>query len=117
MAHRDFASRIHVRNASERGQTRTDVNDPERTPSTRRGFVLDLRPPASGVLEWRVSSTRPQQGGLSGEKFRTLRHCRSCFAGAVRRLSPFCSAGTDEHAGPERTRRSAEARSLRRHIE
>ena len=27
MAHRDLASRIHVRNAAESGQTRTDVND------------------------------------------------------------------------------------------
>jgi hypothetical protein len=29
LAHRDLASRIHVRNAAESGQTRTDVNDPE----------------------------------------------------------------------------------------
>jgi hypothetical protein len=28
MAHRDLASRIHVRNAPESGQARTDVNDP-----------------------------------------------------------------------------------------
>ena len=28
LAHRDLASRIHVRNAPESGQTRTDVNDP-----------------------------------------------------------------------------------------
>jgi len=27
MAHRDLASRIHVRNVAESGQTRTDVND------------------------------------------------------------------------------------------
>jgi hypothetical protein len=31
MAHRDLASRIHVRNAAESGQTRTDVNDPQQT--------------------------------------------------------------------------------------
>jgi hypothetical protein len=28
VAHRDLASRIHVCNAAESGQTRTDVNDP-----------------------------------------------------------------------------------------
>jgi hypothetical protein len=28
LAHRDHASRIHVRNAAESGQTRTDANDP-----------------------------------------------------------------------------------------
>jgi hypothetical protein len=32
LAHRDLASRIHVRNAAESGQTRTDANDPEPTP-------------------------------------------------------------------------------------
>jgi hypothetical protein len=30
-AHRDLASRIHVRNAAESGQTRTDANAPTRT--------------------------------------------------------------------------------------
>jgi hypothetical protein len=31
LAHRDFASRIYVRNATESGQTGTDVNDPSAT--------------------------------------------------------------------------------------
>jgi hypothetical protein len=30
VGNRDLASRIHVRNAAESGQTRTDVNDPKR---------------------------------------------------------------------------------------
>jgi len=31
LAHRDLASKIHVRNAPESGRTRTDVNDPNRS--------------------------------------------------------------------------------------
>ena len=39
LAHRDLASRIHVRNAAESGQTGTDVNDPMQT-SSRQDVLL-----------------------------------------------------------------------------
>ena len=31
LAHRDLASRIHIRNAAQSGQARTDANDPNRS--------------------------------------------------------------------------------------
>jgi len=45
-AHRDLASRIHVRNGAERGQTRTDVNDPKATSSAVR---------TEWIAEWGVN--------------------------------------------------------------
>jgi hypothetical protein len=40
VAHRDLTSTIHVRNAAESGQTRTDVNDSERSSDRRRKTVI-----------------------------------------------------------------------------
>jgi len=55
MAHRDLASRIHVRNAAESGQTRTDANDPQ--PTSFRDRTLKFyeraraRPPPGQFLQ------------------------------------------------------------------
>src|SRR5262245_32282977 len=73
MAHRDLASRIHVRNAAESGQIRTDANDPELTyagsnPTLHRAPDLILADAVCcrGVPGW-------QQMALSLSRLRSVR--------------------------------------------